>query len=63
MSNEYKDWHRDTSAEAKEWVRKYPFLRFKDNSCCPWENTEEIESCWIFCLGRRLDQQIWQTDV
>ena len=50
MSNEYKDWHRDTSAEAKEWVRKYPFLRFKDNSCCPWENTEEIESCWIFCL-------------
>ena len=19
MSNEYKDWHRDTSAEAKEW--------------------------------------------
>lgn len=50
MSNEYKDWHRDTSAAAKEWVSQYPFLRFKDNSCCSWENTEEIESCWIFCL-------------
>lgn len=50
MSNEYKDWLRDRSEEAKEWVEKYPFLRFKDNSCCPWENTEEVESCWMFCL-------------
>ena len=50
MSNEYKDWLRDRSEEAKEWVEKYPFLRFKDDSCCPWENTEEVESCWMFCL-------------
>lgn len=50
MSNEYKDWHRDRIEEAKEWVAKYPFLHFKDNSCCPWENTDEVESCWIFDL-------------
>lgn len=50
MSSEYKDWLKDRSDEAKEWVAKYPFLRFKNNSCCPWENTEEIESCWIFDL-------------
>ena len=50
MSNGYKDWLRDRFEEAKEWVAKYPFLRFKDNSCCPWENTEEVQSCWIFDL-------------
>ena len=50
MSNEYKDWLRDRAEKAKEWVAKYPFLRFKDNRCCPWENTEEIESCWMFDL-------------
>ena len=50
MSNEMKDWIRDRAEEAKEWVEKYPFLRFKDNRCCPRQNTEEIESCWIFNL-------------
>ena len=50
MSNEMKDWLRDRAEEAKVWVAKYPFLRFKDNGCCPWENTEEIESCWMFDL-------------
>jgi hypothetical protein len=50
MSNEYKDWLCDRSEEAKEWVAKYPFLRFKNNDCCPWENTEEIENCWMFDL-------------
>lgn len=50
MSSEYKDWRKDRAEEAKEWVAKYPFLRFKNNSCCPWENTEEIESCWMFDL-------------
>lgn len=50
MSNEYKDLFRNRSEEAKEWVAKYPFLRFKNNDCCPWENTEEIESCWMFEL-------------
>lgn len=50
MSNEWKDWFRDKSEEAKELVAKYPFLRFKNNACCPWENTEEIESCWLFDL-------------
>ena len=50
MSNEYKDWLRDRAEEAKEWVAKYPFLRFKNNSCCPWENTEKIEHCWMFEL-------------
>lgn len=50
MSNEYKDWLRDQAEEAKEWVAKYPFLRIQDNSCCPWENTDEIESCWMFDL-------------
>ena len=50
MSNEYKDWLRNRDEEAKEWVAKYPFLRFKDNSCCPWENTEEVENCWMFEL-------------
>lgn len=50
MSNEYKDWLRDRAEEAKEWVEKYPFLRFKINDCCPWENTDEINSCWMFDL-------------
>ena len=50
MSNEMKDWIRDRAEEAKEWVKKYPFLRFKDNRCCPRQNTEEIESCWMFNL-------------
>lgn len=50
MSNECRDWQQDRSEEAKKWVAKYPFLRFKDNSCCPWENTKEVESCWIFDL-------------
>lgn len=50
MSNEMKDWIRDRAEEAKEWVEKYPFLRFKDNRYCPWQNTEEIESCWMFNL-------------
>lgn len=50
MSNEMKDWIRDRAEEAKEWVEKYPFLRFKDNRCCSWQNTEEIESCWMFNL-------------
>lgn len=50
MSNEMKDWIRDRAEEAKEWVEKYPFLRFKDNRCYPWQNTEEIESCWMFNL-------------
>lgn len=50
MSNEYKDCLIDRVEEAKEWVAKYPFLRIEDNSCCPWENTEEIESCWMFDL-------------
>ena len=36
--------------KAQEWVEKYPFLRFKDNSCCPWESTEKVENCWIFEL-------------
>ena len=48
--NEWEDYIRDRADEAKEWVSKYPFLKFKDNSCCPWENTEEIESCWMFEL-------------
>ena len=39
-----------TTHEAKKWVEKYPFLRFKDNSCCPCQNTDEMESCWIFDL-------------
>ena len=50
MSSEYLDWLRDTAEEAKEWVAKYPFLQFKNNSCCPWQNTNEIENCWIFDL-------------
>jgi hypothetical protein len=50
MSNEWKDWQRDRSEEAKEWVKKYPFLRFKNNDCCPWQNTEEVKSCWMFDL-------------
>lgn len=50
MSNEMKDWIRDRAEEAKEWVEKYPFLRFKDNRYCPWQNTEEIENCWMFNL-------------
>lgn len=36
--------------KSQEWVQKYPFLRFKDNSYCPWENTKEVENCWIFEL-------------
>ena len=48
--SEWKDWFRDRSEEAQEWVAKYPFLRFKNNACCPWENTEKVESCWIFDL-------------
>ena len=50
MSNEMKDWLRDRAEEAQEWVAKYPFLRFKDNSCCPWQSTEEVENCWMFDL-------------
>ena len=50
MSNEYYDWRKDHIEEAKEWVTKYPFLRIKDNGCCPWESTEEITSCWMFDL-------------
>ncbi len=50
MIKEWKDYIRDRADEAKEWVSKYPFLKFKDNGCCPWENTEEIESCWMFEL-------------
>ncbi len=50
MSNEYKDWLRDQAEEAKEWVTKYPFLRIKTNDCYPWEDEEDIESCWIFDL-------------
>ena len=41
---------RDQLSKAQEWVEKYPFLRFKNNDCCPWQNTEEVESCWIFDL-------------
>lgn len=50
MSNEYYDWRRDHIEEAKEWIAKYPFLRIKDNGCCPWESTEAITSCWMFDL-------------
>lgn len=48
--SEWYDYLRDRSEEAQEWVAKYPFLRFKNNDCCPWENTEKVESCWIFDL-------------
>ena len=50
MSNGWKDLFRDRSEEAQKWVAKYPFLRFKNNACCPWENTKKVESCWIFDL-------------
>ena len=43
MSNEYKDWKADMVEEAHEWVKKYPFLKFKNNACCPWQNTKEID--------------------
>ena len=49
MSNEYKDWLRDRADEAKEWVAKYPFLRFRDGDDFHlWENIKQIESCWMF---------------
>ena len=44
---QYTDSH---VKKAQEWVEKYPFLCFKDNSCCPWENTERVENCWIYEL-------------
>ena len=50
MIDNWEDYIRDRANKAKEWVSKYPFLRFKDNSCCPWEDTKEIKNCWMFEL-------------
>lgn len=47
MSNEMKDWINDKTAQAKWLVSKYPFLRIKDNSVCPWLNTEKVEGTWL----------------
>ncbi len=47
MSNEMKDWLEDTQKDAKWWLDRYPFLRIKCNSCCPWIKENSDTNTWL----------------
>ena len=63
MSNEIKDWLKDKEADDGDWNNKYPFLRVKDNSTCPWctENDcwiNELPNGWINAFGKQMCDEL-----
>jgi hypothetical protein len=63
MSNEMKDWLKDKEADDRDWNEKYPFLRVKDNSTCPWctENDcwiNELPNGWINAFGKQMCDEL-----
>lgn len=41
------EMNNDRRAEARWWNFKYPFLRIKDNSTCPWNEENSDDVCWF----------------